>query len=71
MHSGYLENMLALSNRGAIIAPPVPAFYNKPQTIDDIINHTISRLLDLFDIETNLIKRWGGIIINSSEKVII
>ncbi|BBB56056.1 3-octaprenyl-4-hydroxybenzoate carboxy-lyase [Candidatus Megaera polyxenophila] len=41
--------------------PPVPAFYNNPTTLDDIVNHSIVRVLDLFDIETNLIKRWQGI----------
>ncbi|MGI4775924.1 MAG: UbiX family flavin prenyltransferase [Janthinobacterium lividum] len=61
MHSGYLENMLKLSNRGAIIAPPVPAYYNRPKTLDDIINHSVTRVLDLFDVETNLIKRWQGL----------
>lgn len=61
LHSGHLENMLKLSNYGAIIAPPVPAFYNTPQTIDDLINHSVTRILDLFDIETNLITRWDGI----------
>lgn len=60
-HSGNLENMLRLSNYGAIIAPPVPAFYNSPQTIDDIVNHSVARALDLFDIETSLIDRWTGV----------
>lgn len=61
LHSGHLENMLKLSNYGAIIAPPVPAFYHLPKTIDDLINHSVSRILDLFDIDTGLIKRWNGI----------
>lgn len=61
LHSGHLENMLKLSNYGAIIAPPVPAFYNFPTTIDDLVNHSITRVLDLFDLETNLIKRWNGL----------
>ena len=60
MHSGHLRNLLTLSDMGAIIAPPVPAFYNKPQSVDDIINHTVGRVLDLFDIESNLVKRWEG-----------
>ena len=59
-HSGQLENMLKLSNHGAIIAPPVPAFYNLPKSIDDLVNHYIARVLDLFDIETDLINRWDG-----------
>ena len=59
-HTGHIENMLKISNYGGIIAPPMPAFYNLPKNLDDIINHSISRILDLFDIDTNLIKRWDG-----------
>ena len=58
LHSGHLRNMLALSDMGAIIAPPVPAFYTKPTSLDDMINHTVGRVLDLFEIETNTVKRW-------------
>lgn len=54
----HLKNMLTITECGGIIAPPVPAFYTLPQSIDDLINHSIGRVLDLFDIETNLIKRW-------------
>ena len=57
----YLENMLKLAKIGVAIFPPVPAFYTKPNTLDDMVNHSIARILDLFDIETNLIKRWDGI----------
>ncbi len=57
----HLENMLKLARIGVAICPPVPAFYNNPTTLDDIVNHSIVRVLDLFDIETNLIKRWQGI----------
>ena len=53
--------MLKLARIGVAICPPVPAFYNNPATLDDIVNHSIVRVLDLFDIETNLIKRWQGI----------
>jgi 4-hydroxy-3-polyprenylbenzoate decarboxylase len=56
----HLENMLALSRMGAIIAPPVPAFYNDPKTIDDLVNHTIGRVLDLFGLELPKLKRWSG-----------
>jgi 4-hydroxy-3-polyprenylbenzoate decarboxylase len=59
LHNIHIENMLKLSNMGAIIAPPVPAFYNKPKSIDDIVSHTIGRLLDLFDIDVPELKRWG------------
>ena len=58
LHSGHLRNMLALSDMSAIIAPPVPAFYTKPASLDDMINHTVGRVLDLFEIETNAVKRW-------------
>ena len=49
------------SQMGVTIAPPVPAFYNRPQTIDDIINHTAARVLDLFDLDTGTVNRWQGI----------
>ncbi len=58
LHSGHLRTMAQLSDMGAIIAPPVPAFYAQPQTLDDIIDHTIGRMLDFFDIETGLVRRW-------------
>ncbi len=60
LHTGHLRTMAALSEMGAIIAPPVPAFYTRPATIQDIVNHTVGRALDLFDIETTLVKRWEG-----------
>jgi len=57
----HLENMLKLARIGVAICPPVPAFYNNPATLDDIINHSVARILDLFNIETNLVKRWQGV----------
>ena len=57
----HLESMLRVARIGVTIFPPVPAFYNNPVTLDEIINHSITRVLDLFDIETNLIQRWGGL----------
>jgi 4-hydroxy-3-polyprenylbenzoate decarboxylase len=57
----HLENMLKLARIGVAICPPVPAFYNNPITLDDIINHSVTRILDLFNIETNLIERWQGL----------
>ena len=60
LHVGHLRTMTTLAEIGAIVAPIVPAFYNKPKTVDDIINHTVGRLLDLFGIETKLVKRWQG-----------
>lgn len=55
----HLENMLALSRAGVMMLPPMPAFYNKPATIDDIINHFVSRILDQFNIDNDLTQRWG------------
>ncbi len=60
IHAGHLRSMTQLTEMGAIIAPIVPAFYNRPTTLDDVINHTVGRLLDLFGIETKLVKRWKG-----------
>jgi 4-hydroxy-3-polyprenylbenzoate decarboxylase len=59
LHGGHLRTMVTLSDIGAVLAPVVPAFYNKPKTVDDIVNHTVGRLLDFFDIETG-VKRWQG-----------
>jgi 4-hydroxy-3-polyprenylbenzoate decarboxylase len=59
LHAIHLRNMLALSEMGAIIAPPVPAFYNKPTSLDDIVDHAVGRVLDLFDIDTGKVKRWS------------
>jgi 4-hydroxy-3-polyprenylbenzoate decarboxylase len=58
LHSGHLKNMLALTEMGAIVAPPVPAFYAKPKSLDEMIDHTIGRVFDLFEIETNTVRRW-------------
>ncbi len=54
-----LENMLKLARLGVVILPPVPGFYTKPKTIDDLVDHTVGKCLDQFDIEHNLYKRWG------------
>jgi flavin prenyltransferase len=59
LHTGHLRTMTALSEIGAIIAPPVPAFYAKPDTIEDIIDHTVGRVLDLFDIDVGVVRRWS------------
>ena len=58
LHTGHLRTMTALSEMGAVICPVVPAFYNKPKTLDDIVNHTVGRILDLFDIDIGAVKRW-------------
>ena len=59
LHAGHLRSMTALAELGAIIAPPVPAFYSMPRSVDDIINHTVGRALDLFDIDAGVVRRWG------------
>lgn len=59
LHLGHLRNMATLAEIGAIIAPPVPAFYNRPTSLDDVINHSLGRVLDLFDLDTGKVKRWG------------
>jgi 4-hydroxy-3-polyprenylbenzoate decarboxylase len=56
----HLENMLKLSRMGAVICPPVPAFYDHPRTIEDLVNHTVQRVLDLFDVHLDLAERWDG-----------
>jgi 4-hydroxy-3-polyprenylbenzoate decarboxylase len=65
----HLQNMLNLSRMGAVIMPPMPAFYNKPATVDDIVNHIVARTLDQFDIENTLTKRWKGMQALKSESV--
>jgi len=52
---------LQASEMGIDIAPPVPAFYTRPQSVDDIVDHTVGRLLDLVGIDSELVKRWGGV----------
>jgi flavin prenyltransferase len=59
LHTGHLRTMTALSEIGAVIAPPVPAFYPRPQTIVEMIDHTLGRVLDLFGLDTGAVKRWG------------
>ncbi|HUK58894.1 MAG TPA: UbiX family flavin prenyltransferase [Stellaceae bacterium] len=59
LHLGHLRTMALLAEMGAVIAPPVPAFYAKPQTIEDMIGHSIGRVLDQFGLETGKVKRWG------------
>ena len=60
LHTGHLRMLTNLSEYGAIIAPPVPAFYARPGSIAEVVDHTIGRLLDLFSIDTDLVRRWKG-----------
>ena len=58
LHLGHLRSMTQVTEMGAIVMPPVPAFYAKPQSVDDIVDHTIGRVLDLFGIDNALVRRW-------------
>ena len=62
LNLAHLRNMVAVTEMGAIVFPPVPAFYVRPASLDDMVNHTIGRVLDLFDVEHNdLVTRWEGL----------
>lgn len=61
LHLGHLKTMTALTEMGAIIMPPVPAFYSHPESIDEMVCHSVGRALDLFGIETGTVKRWDGL----------
>lgn len=56
----HLENMLRVARAGAVVSPPVPAFYARPRSLDEMVDHTIGRLLDHFDIERGMVRRWDG-----------
>ena len=56
----HIRNLEMVTQMGAIVAPPVPAFYNHPQSVDDIVNHTVGRVLDLFGLDVGIVKRWEG-----------
>ena len=60
LHVGHCRLLLQAAEMGAIIAPPMPAFYNGPRTLDDAVNHSVGRVLDLFDIDSGLVRRWQG-----------
>jgi 4-hydroxy-3-polyprenylbenzoate decarboxylase len=59
LHTGHLRTLAAVSEIGAIIAPPLPGFYAKPQSLEEMIDHTVGRVLDLFDLDVGLVRRWG------------
>jgi 4-hydroxy-3-polyprenylbenzoate decarboxylase len=61
LHLGHCELIYKAAQMGAVIVPPMPAFYNRPKTVDDIINHTVGRVLDLVGIEADFVKRWAGV----------
>ena len=60
LHVGHCKLLYEAAQLGAVIAPPMPAFYNSPQTIDDLVNHSVGRVLDLFEIDAGILKRWEG-----------
>ena len=60
LHAGHCKLLYEASQLGAVIAPPMPAFYSDPQTIDDLVNHSVGRILDLFDLDPGIVKRWEG-----------
>jgi 4-hydroxy-3-polyprenylbenzoate decarboxylase len=68
LHVGHCKLLYEAAQLGAIIAPPMPAFYSRPETIDDIVNHSIGRVLDLFDIEVDFLERWPGVDSRKSER---
>ena len=60
LHIGHLRNMTSITEMGAVVMPPVPAFYHRPNTIQDVVDHTVGKALDIFEIEHNLFQRWSG-----------
>lgn len=61
LHAGHIRSMAQVTDNGAIVMPPVPAFYIQPKTVMDLVDHTVGRVLDLFDIENTLVKPWNGV----------
>jgi 4-hydroxy-3-polyprenylbenzoate decarboxylase len=59
LHLGHIKSMAAATEAGAIVMPPVPAFYARPKNLDEMVEHTVGRTLDLFGIETGSVRRWG------------
>jgi 4-hydroxy-3-polyprenylbenzoate decarboxylase len=60
LHLGHLRNMISVTEAGGIICPPMPAFYNRPDSVEAIVDHTVGRALDLFGFDAKLLRRWGG-----------
>lgn len=61
LHLGHIRSMAAVTEAGAIVYPPVPAFYTKPKSLEEMVDHSLGRVLDLFNIESGTVKRWSGI----------
>jgi len=62
LHLGHLRSMAALAETGAVILPPMPAFYTRPRAIEEIVDHTVGKILDVLDIEHNIYTRWDGLL---------
>jgi 4-hydroxy-3-polyprenylbenzoate decarboxylase len=60
LHVGHCKLLYEAAQLGAVIAPPMPAFYSRPETIDDLVNHSVGRVLDLFGLDAGILKRWEG-----------
>ena len=60
LHLGHIRSMAAVTEAGAVVYPPVPAFYAHPQSLEDMVDHTLGRVLDLFDIDLGVVRRWTG-----------
>jgi 4-hydroxy-3-polyprenylbenzoate decarboxylase len=61
LHLGHLRTMVALAEMGAVIAPPVPAFYHQPETVEELVDHSIDRVLDLAGLPDQAARRWDGV----------
>lgn len=61
LHLAHLRNMVAVTEMGGIVCPPLPAFYLRPQTVEDVVNHSVARVLDLIDVDHQLAPRWQGL----------
>ncbi|EKS29684.1 UbiX family flavin prenyltransferase [Afipia felis] len=60
LHIGHIRSIATVTEAGAIVYPPVPAFYSRPQTLEEMVDHTLGRVLDLFDLDMGIVKRWSG-----------
>ena len=58
-HLGHLRTMVSLAEMGAVVAPPLPAFYSRPESVEDLVEHSVGRVLDLFGLDTGAVRRWG------------
>jgi 4-hydroxy-3-polyprenylbenzoate decarboxylase len=61
LHAGHIRSLAAVTEAGAIVYPPVPAFYSKPESLEEMVDHTLGRVLDLFGIDTHAVRRWQGV----------